>query len=482
MLKSISFKLWATIAVTLIISMGSLLLLSRFSLHARFLSFSFQALEEQLNPLEESIADAYAEHGSLNIFKEDPRIWRRIVNRSLPFSKKLLKPEDFIDNQITEDRMFGRIQELRDFQLGQRHFVRSLGLYSADKQHIIGYNENSPDRLWREINLDGKRIAYLAFDRPHRVLRRSEAIFLEEQLKTFVAFFILVVIAAVVIASVASRWFVGPLNRLSEHARAVANGDFSVRIRYEASDEIGELCKNFDNMCSKLEHNEIARRQWVADISHEMRTPLAVLKAQIEAIEDGIRPPTAENISLLREKISALNHLINDLFELALSDVGALSLNPEALSLSGLIDDFVYDNSDRAEDANLDYEFDCHPNAVNARIFADRNRITQVLENLLENSVRYTDKPGKIRWSLRADGDMFRFEAADSAPGVSVSQRERIFDRLYRVERSRSRASGGAGLGLSLCKNLIEAQKGSISAAESDLGGLKIIIEFPRHQ
>lgn len=473
MVRSISFKLWLTIATALVLSLGTLLALTHYSLRQRILSLSFHALEEQLPALESNVVDVFEQYESLEPFTDDPRLWRRAINRSLPFSRRDLNLRPALS--IPPPRPIDIARRGRDIHASQRQLLRSLSLFDAEKKLIVGVVNPSAQRHWYPVNYNRQVIGYISFEKPKYVLRRSEEIFLNEQMRSFVVLSIAMLFFAMLLATFISRWFVKPLKQLSRHMRAVAQGNLSARVRYEATDELGELCSNVNEMSEKLEANEVARKQWVADISHEMRTPLSVIKAQIESIQDGIRPASKENIALLSDQANALNHLINDLFELALSDVGALKLELTAVPINALIRNFIEDNRERCSSLGFIIELQDQTDSE-PFVYADPNRLQQVFNNVLENSLRYTDTPGQFVWTIRSEKNVVYIQMEDSSPGVEEAFLETIFSRLYRVEKSRNRASGGAGLGLSLCQNLIHAHGGNILAKSSMLGGLKIEI------
>jgi two-component system sensor histidine kinase BaeS len=231
-------------------------------------------------------------------------------------------------------------------------------------------------------------------------------------------------------------------------------------------------------MALTLEKHEKDRRQWVADISHELRTPITILRGEIEALLDGIRTITPETIHSLHAETLRLTRLVEDLYQLSLSDIGGLTYRKENLDIAEVL---------RNSMESLRAEFDRKgigltlnvPVASVACVFADRERLNQLFANLFENSLRYTDAGGRLTVDLRLGEERAILEFQDSTPGVPESELNRLFERLYRVEGSRSRTTGGAGLGLAICKNIVEAHEGTISAHPSPLGGLLIRITFP---
>ena len=231
-------------------------------------------------------------------------------------------------------------------------------------------------------------------------------------------------------------------------------------------------------MALTLEKNEKARRQWVADISHELRTPLAVLRGEIEALLEGIRSTTPESIRSLHAEVLRLNRLVDDLYQLALSDLGTLTYHKENLDLAEILRDFIEPYG--AEFARKSIRFSADiAQGFEITVFADSERLHQLFANLIDNSLKYTDTGGELIIRLTCSTGQATVDFEDSAPGVPEEELDRLFDRLYRVEASRSRSSGGAGLGLAICKNIVEAHEGTISAHPSPLGGVLIRVTMP---
>ncbi|HEY5973808.1 MAG TPA: ATP-binding protein, partial [Geobacteraceae bacterium] len=258
-----------------------------------------------------------------------------------------------------------------------------------------------------------------------------------------------------------------------------AAGDYSTRVPVVSTDELGQLAGDFNTLALTLAQNEQARRQWVADISHELRTPLAILRGEIEALQDGIRKPSPDSIRSLHGEVLRLGRLVDDLYQLSLSDLGALQYRRERLDLAVLVGDVV--SAHRAEFTANNIGLSASlPADGTAQLLGDPERLHQLFANLLANSLKYTAAGGELRIAMTCDGCTVSIDFQDSAPGVTDTDLERLFERLYRVEASRNRATGGAGLGLAICRNIVEAHQGTISARPSPLGGLWVRVELPR--
>jgi two-component system sensor histidine kinase BaeS len=245
-----------------------------------------------------------------------------------------------------------------------------------------------------------------------------------------------------------------------------------------SDDELGRLARDFNTLALTLEKNEKARRQWVADISHELRTPLAVLRGEVEALQDGVRIPSPDTIRSLHGEVMRLNRLVDDLYQLSMTDLGALTYRKEDLNPAEPITDALAIYRAEFDRKGISIEEDI-PRLESATVFGDQERLCQLFKNILDNSLKYTDEGGMLAVRLDCRDGKAVVDIEDSAPGVSEKDFERLFERLYRVEASRNRAAGGAGLGLAICRNIVEAHSGTIDARPSKLGGVWIRVTLP---
>lgn len=218
------------------------------------------------------------------------------------------------------------------------------------------------------------------------------------------------------------------------------------------------------------------RRDFMADISHELRTPLAVLRGELEAIQDGVRQFTPESVASLQAEVGTLTKLVDDLHQLSMSDEGALAYQKTSVDLIPLLEVAGGAFRERFASRGLTLHFSL-PDSV--MVFGDPDRLMQLFNNLLENSLRYTDSGGSLHISAEQRDNMLLLTFADSAPGVRDEQLQKLFERFYRTEGSRNRASGGSGLGLAICDNIVQAHNGRIRASHSPFGGLSITVELP---
>jgi len=358
-------------------------------------------------------------------------------------------------------------------------FASRVSIQDADANPLVGPPEFPPG-IERDIKVDGKVVGRMRLV-PLRQAIGSDASatgFLREQLQSLLLLSSALILLAILAAIWLARHLLRPVDALREVTARIACGEFDARAPLLSRDELAELALHVNAMAEALEESEQQRRKMLADVSHELRTPLTVIRGEIEALLDGIRKADAGALASLHAEVLRLNKLVDDLHQLTLADAGDLQYQWQEADLSQLLLPMLARYQPRAQQAGLDLSWSLPPSAVMLRK-ADAGRLTQVLTNLLENSVRYTDSGGQIVVALTQANRMAELTVEDSAPGVPQEAYSAMFDRLYRADAARSRARGGSGLGLAICKALVEAHGGSITALPSVLGGVKMLIRLP---
>jgi two-component system sensor histidine kinase BaeS len=356
--------------------------------------------------------------------------------------------------------------------------ARRISLLDAHGAWLAGRHPATPAALARRaLVVDGRTVGYLAVARGARPSDAMAYAFLQQLRSSLWQIVALAVLLSALAAVLLARHFRRPIRALAAGSRALADGRFDLRLDAHRSDELGELARHFNALAGRLAGAEQARRQWVADTSHELRTPLAVLRAQLEALQDGVRSATPDTFDAMLRQVLALNKLIDELYALARADVGALDCRPVALDLWRLACDAARGFEARLAAAGLALELG--PAPACATVSADPDRMRQVLDNLFENSLRYTAPGGRVHLHAQVDGAAIRLHLDDSAPGVPDDALAHLGERFYRVDASRSRAHGGAGLGLALCRRLLEAQGGTLAFAHAPTGGLRATLTLP---
>lgn len=273
---------------------------------------------------------------------------------------------------------------------------------------------------------------------------------------------------ALIAALALSRYVLRPIRALTVAAGRIAQGRFDQRVPQQDRDELGSLAVAFNTMADRLAHTEQLRRNMVGDISHEFRTPLTRMQCQVEAMQDGLAPSTPEALRHIHEQIRVLERLVDDLQDLSLSDAGQLRLNPTPLRIDDLIRTVV-----KTQPVELDLAPNLPP------VLADARRIRQILQNLIDNALRYGPEDATVTVSARCQGTAIEVRVRDRGSGIPPEQLDLIFERFHRVDDSRARSTGGAGLGLAIVRQLVVAHGGRVWA-ESALGaGTTLIFTLP---
>lgn len=291
---------------------------------------------------------------------------------------------------------------------------------------------------------------------------------------------IVAMILAVGLSFLFTRRALRPLSEMAEVTRRLSAGDYSARVRAPSGDEVGELGRAFNTMADSLERVETLRKTMVGDIAHELRTPLTNIRGYLEGFSDGVVEPTAETFDMLRDEILRLVRLVEDLQHLSRADAAKAYLKREELDLAEMVDQVLRLERDRFESRNIDVATEFQQGV--GPISADRDKILQVLRNLIQNGWQYTPEGGSFRMTGEVvDGGAkgaARLSFISTGVTIDADDLSRIFERFYRVEKSRSRDSGGAGIGLAIVKELIEAHGGSVSA-ESGAGETRFSLTLP---
>jgi len=284
-------------------------------------------------------------------------------------------------------------------------------------------------------------------------------------------------IAGVVLGFLFSRQIVRPIEAMTLAARRLEQGDLSQRVDVKNRDELGVLAKAFNSMAAELSQTEQLRRNMISDVAHELRTPLTNIRAYLEALQDGYVSPEPAMINSLLEETMLLNRLVDDLQELTLAESGKLKFCLQPLELSQLIEKAIGSFQARAQGKNILVKSEFLSRLP--PVLADQERTGQVLRNLLDNALAYTPNGGQVMVTAVLEGSLVWVSIIDDGEGIGEEHLPYIFERFYRVDRSRARATGGSGLGLAIVKQLVQSQGGQLMV-ESKLGaGSKFPFSLP---
>ena len=473
----ITHRLFLAILAAACLAVICMFLIMQWSLDRGFLRYVKGLEETRLSRLAEMLEENYAEQAHWNFLKNDPESWRRLIRVSGPHEGP--KP---LERHPAEGRTAPLPGGDRPRPPVPPHLLRDFAmrvfLLDAGKKALAGPAFVPGDASLKPLRHRGVIVGYLGLLPLRRLSDERQIRFLKEQkLALGLVGLVVVLIAAGLSLPLANR-LLRPVRALAAATGRLAAGELGTRVPVESPDELGRLARDFNALAVTLEKNEQSRRRWVADISHELRTPLAILRGEIEALQDGVRQLNPEAINSLHGEVLRLGRLVDDLYQLSLSDLGALTYRKENMELTGLLLSTLDSYRQEFAAKHIAVTEDI-PRDVEVPLFADAERLQQLFANLFENAVKYTDAGGEVAIRLRVDGGMAVVEVEDTAPGVPESDLDRLFDRLYRVESSRNRATGGAGLGLAICRNIVEAHGGGIAARQSVLGGIVLRVELP---
>ncbi|MCP5077041.1 MAG: HAMP domain-containing protein [Psychromonas sp.] len=420
---------------------------------------------QRLEILAERLEQYYSPERGWLILENNPVIWQRLL------AQTFARPDKRGDDK-------GKRQHKR-----LNHLMRKVQLFATDGSAIIQSRNDikSPDPdlllVTVDIMVSGNKVGWLSTWQPQHISGPLVESFYDQQKQNFFWIAISIILSSFVLAWFLVRYLLKPLKQLAVGAKALQLGDYAKRIKVQGHDELTDLSIAFNELCDSLKLQKETREQWLADISHELRTPLSVLKSEIEALQDGIRLPEPKYINSLHEQVENLSVLVADLYQLSLSDTGLCIELTDQVDIQKLLETSCQHYQLRLQEKQMSLTLNKYKETL---VLGDAKSLVQLFSNLLENSYRYTDNGGQLQINVQGIAQQVVIEFEDSSPGVPNSALDKLFERLYRVDKSRSRLSGGSGLGLSICQSIVAAHGGSITASQSSLGGVRVTVSLPR--
>jgi two-component system sensor histidine kinase BaeS len=476
----ITSKLFATILVTnvaIAVAFGAAM---QYSVNRGFRDYVEEREMRRLQQLAAAFTIAYAQHRNWDFVRESEDEWRRLRGSDRP--TRVRRGGEPPASSPAPDRLPTRPDDPFDPRRsdGERQRGAPLPLTLLDAQRKIVRGSAlrpSGPALSVPVMIDGAAVGFVAV--PELPYGGDDDQFLRQQLRMSWIIGGVAILLAAGVSVLLARGFLAPIRRLARATHRLAAGDYAQRISVDRRDELGQLVDDFNAMAATLARAETARRSFLADVSHELRTPLAILRGELEALQDGVRSLSPEALKSLQAEVGALAALVDDLHELADADIGRAQYERRDVDIAGLLRATLYAFRERFAARALDVDTTGVP-AERVVVVGDARRLTQLFNNLFENTLRYTDEGGRIEVGLQTPNDDVELDVRDSAPGVAEHLLPRLFERLFRVEASRNRALGGRGLGLALCRSIVEMHGGDIRASASALGGLRIVVRLPR--
>lgn len=277
------------------------------------------------------------------------------------------------------------------------------------------------------------------------------------------------IIVAILLSIYLSRSVVAPLQAMSSATQRISEGRYEERVHVDGEDELAQLARRFNQMAEKLSETESMRRRLIGDVSHELRTPLTAIKGSMEGLIDGMLPATKETYQEIHVEADRLNRLVDDLQELSRVESRAYSLDVKSVDVSSLVQTVIKRLANQAESKHIGLNVQVPPHLP--QVSADEDRALQVLTNLTGNALQYTPEGGQVSLAAQQIEDQVQISVRDNGAGIPAEHLAHIFDRFYRVDKSRSRqAGGGSGIGLTIARALVEAQGGRIWAESAGDG------------
>lgn len=393
------------------------------------------------------------------------------------------------DNQLTETLPHFAIMNRIDIEI-----------HNADGKLIVkvpfGSDERRNQQLLEQLGVDkvyvvsSKRVVVPVVVRRHRVgfisvapfnvsgELSSEQQFRQSLNRSLVAGGIMATFVALLLSYVVSMRMARPLVSMTKAARRLEDGDLSERVEVDSEDEIGQLGEAFNHLAETLERQERTRKNLTADVAHELRTPLAVIRSHIEAYMDKVIEPDPENLQSIHEEIMRLGRLVNDLSELAKAESGRLELERADVDLGSVVDSVVAGLAPFALEKGIKVGIETEPGTLGC---FDEDKLRQVVVNLLGNAIKFTPQGGRVDVRVLDGGAQVLVAVKDNGPGIAPEDQDLIFERFSRVDKSRNRATGGSGIGLTIADELVRLHGGSIEV-DSRLGeGSTFTVILPKN-
>ncbi len=472
------YKFFFAFCITSFVAVGLILSLITVNLSTSFNDFVNEAEHKQVSNLKSRIVSYYRDNGSWQRLKGNEPLWKEMLGAKANSNAADSTPTSNGQNATETNDNLLALSSLLQTQ-------KRLSLYDVDKQVIIGRDLITDNPYSEVIELNGKIIGWLSLVPSELVEGSPGNEFLAQQYKNYYIIALMVIALALVTAWLFSRHLLAPISSLIDGTYTLIRGNYSLRIEKKTNDELALLSDNVNVLAETLDKNQNNRFKWMSDVTHELKTPLTVLRGQLIGIQDGVFIADEQRVQLFIDQIDSMSNIVNDLYQLSITDVGGLTYKKQPLNPIQILLQVADSFTAKFEQKKL--YVDCSQLAQlmadkKCSVLADKDRIRQLFVNLFENCCRYTAANGQIQISAQIVAKQLHIQIQDSAPGVPLAIQDKLFERFYRVEPSRNRGYGGSGLGLALCKQIIDAHQGEISTSDSSLGGLSINITLPEHR
>ncbi len=486
------------IVSALLIAIAAMGAFFAFNLERGFVAYINAQQLRQLEALAQSAARLAQRFGTLEPLIRDRRLWTRLLRETEdgnvafvpepPHRPAGERPPWDADGRPGRPPPFREFAEGRppppppvlppadSMGIARRFFVLGPDRHLPPGEPLPPAGSRAP--IEREIRVGDRIEGYIVHYPYERVSRAEDLAFLRSQFMGVALVALALLLAGMLAAPLVARRWTRHLREIGKATGRIARGELDVRVGAGGAREIEALAADVNAMAASLRSLDASRRRWIAQSAHELRTPLMVLRGEIEALQDGVRPVDARALASLAEETRHLAKLVDDLHLVAVADMEGLRCRLERVDLGPIVQRAVERFRERASARGL--ALSLHAAEGPMPVDADEDRLAQLLDNLFENSLRYTDSPGRIEVTLGHEGPAVRLRVEDTPPGVSRDECARLFEPLERASKARTRREGGSGLGLAICRAIAKAHGAALSAEPSALGGLAVTLLFPR--
>jgi two-component system sensor histidine kinase BaeS len=461
---------------------AGLVVLIQYSIGQGIIDFVNAKEVKALDPLAVKLSKEYARTPSWKKIVDGDEQFLMLVNAQLRDSQFLpatrgvpQRPFMRDDDRFGPPGGFGQ-RERRPPPEHAAHYA----LLDENEQRIFGKLFDELKYVKTPIVLNGQTIAYLAVSKRKSLADGYELDFLKQQTNYLWLIALTAGLLTLLLSFLLSRHLVGPVKQIANGMHKLTKGQYSTKLSLERKDELGQLSEDFNTLAFTLAKDEQVRKRWLANISHELRTPMSILLGELEAMLLGIREPNNKNISSANDEALHLKRLIDDLHMLNSAELGGMHYTKQPTDIGLLLNSIEQKYQVLFEQHKINFYL--LNSAKHAIVEADKTRILQLLDNILMNAVHYAQCS---TISLTASNVEIKSQPylemtiEDNGVGVDKAHLSHLFEYLYRVDSARNRQEGGSGLGLSICQHIVKGHQGEITAEKASLGGLAIIIRLP---
>ena len=441
--------------------------------------------QDVMRKLVDTLGEHYKEHGSWDRFINDHTAWADRVNQTFfPVFFSLI--EDSGNNPMNSFPGLAQTEEgfmpsnVESWNVPFGTFLQRCALLDEKQSVLIKPEFLTQEVSKKAIRVEGEVVGWIQVGKINVDILPLAQYFFEQQMKIIYWSTIIGGLVAAALSILFSRILTAPIKKLTVGAKAIAERKFDTKINVASNDEFQDLAESFNSLSQELASYALRQRQWLSNISHDLKAPLTVLVGEIYAICDNLSSCDEKTINLLQDEVNHVKRLADDLFEMSKGEELGFQYQFSKIDLSQVIHRQIQHYETRFKENHLDVTEHQPPHST--FVLGDENRLAQVFGNLLENCIRYVNSPGKVNVNVTQGDNAITVELEDSGPGVSTTELDKLFDRFYSQHESDFKKARGTGLGLAICQEIIHGHQGSIVASKGTNGGLLITIILPNFE